>query len=57
MFNAVSPYGYLLHTVYLFMGDIANPDLFVCVPVELQLELIEGRERVIERERVKRGER
>ena len=30
MFNPVAPYGYLLPTVYLFMADIANPDLFVC---------------------------
>ena len=29
-FNPVAPYGYLLPTVYLFMADIANPDLFVC---------------------------
>ena len=28
MFNAVAPYRYLLHTVYLFMGDIANPGHF-----------------------------
>ena len=26
----VAPYGYLPPTVYLFMSDIANPDLFVC---------------------------
>ena len=31
MFNPVTPYGYLLLNVYLFMADIANPDLFVCV--------------------------
>ena len=31
MFNPVAPYGYLLSNVYLFMADIANPDLFVCV--------------------------
>ena len=31
MFNHVAPYGYLLSIVYLFMADIANPDLFVCV--------------------------
>ena len=30
MFNPVAPYRYLLPTVYLFMADIANPDLFVC---------------------------
>ena len=30
MFNPVAAYGYLLPTVYLFMEDIANPDLFVC---------------------------
>ena len=29
-FGAVAPYRYLLHTVYLFMADIANPDVFVC---------------------------
>ena len=28
--NPVAPYGYILPTVYLFMADIANPDLFVC---------------------------
>ena len=26
----VAPYVYLLPTMYLFMADIANPDLFVC---------------------------
>ena len=31
--HPVAPYRYLLHTVYLFMADIANPDLFVCVVV------------------------
>ena len=31
MFNPVAPYGYLLPNVYLFMADIASPDLFVCV--------------------------
>ena len=31
MFNPVAPYGYLLPNVYLFMADITNPDLFVCV--------------------------
>ena len=30
VFNSVAHYGYLLPTVYLFMADIANPDLFVC---------------------------
>ena len=30
MFNPVAHYGYLLPTVYLFMADIANPDLSVC---------------------------
>ena len=30
MFNPVAPYRYLLPTMYLFMADIANPDLFVC---------------------------
>ena len=30
MFNPVTPYGYLLPTVYLFKTDIAYPDLFVC---------------------------
>ena len=30
MFNHVAPYRYLLPTVYLFVADIANPDLFVC---------------------------
>ena len=28
--NPVAPYGYLLPTVYLFMADIVNPDLFAC---------------------------
>ena len=31
MFKPVAAYGYRFHTVYLFMADIANPDLFVCV--------------------------
>ena len=31
MFNPVAPHGYPLPNVYLFMADIANPDLFVCV--------------------------
>ena len=30
-FNHVAPYGHLLYNVYLFMVDITNPDLFVCV--------------------------
>ena len=30
LFNPVAPYRYLLPTVYLFMADIANSDLFVC---------------------------
>ena len=30
VFNHSAPYGYMLHTVYLFMADIANPDLVVC---------------------------
>ena len=30
MFNPVTPYRCLLPTVYLFMADIANRDLFVC---------------------------
>ena len=29
MFNPVALYGYLLPTVYLFMADITNPELFV----------------------------
>ena len=29
-FNPVAPYQHLLPSVYLFMADIANPDLFVC---------------------------
>ena len=29
-FNYVAHYLYLRPTVYLFMADIANPDLFVC---------------------------
>ena len=28
--QSCAPYGYLLYTMYLFMADIANPDLFVC---------------------------
>ena len=30
MFNPVAHYGYLLPTVYLFMADISNTDLFMC---------------------------
>ena len=30
MFNPVAYYRYLLPTMYLFMADIANADLFVC---------------------------
>ena len=30
VFNPVVPYGYLLHNMYLFIADIANPDSFVC---------------------------
>ena len=30
MFNPVVLYRYLLPTMYLFMADIANPDLFGC---------------------------
>ena len=30
MNNPVAPYGRQLPTVYLFIADIANPDLFVC---------------------------
>ena len=30
MFNPVAPYEHLLSTVYLFMTDIAIPNLFVC---------------------------
>ena len=30
LFNPVAPYQYLIPTVYLFVADIANPDLFVC---------------------------
>ena len=30
VFNPVVPYLYLLPTVYLFVSDIANPELFVC---------------------------
>ena len=29
--NPVAPHGYLLPNVYVFMADIANPELFVCV--------------------------
>ena len=30
MFNSVTPYRYLLPTMYLSVADIANPDLLVC---------------------------
>ena len=30
MFNPVTTYGYMLPTMYLFVTDIANPDLFAC---------------------------
>ena len=30
VFNAVAPYRWQFPTVYFFMADIANPDLFVC---------------------------
>ena len=30
VFNPVSPYGYLLSDMYLFMADITNPDFLVC---------------------------
>ena len=30
VFNPVAPYRYILPTVYLFMPDIENQDLFVC---------------------------
>ena len=30
VFNPVTPYGYLLLNMYLFIADIANPDSFVC---------------------------
>ena len=30
VFNPVALYGYLRPTVYLFMADIANPDLVMC---------------------------
>ena len=29
VFNLVTPYGYLLPNMYLFIADIANPDSFV----------------------------
>ena len=31
VFNPLVPYGYLLPNMYLFLADITNPDLFVCV--------------------------
>ena len=37
VFNPVAPYGYLLSTVYLFMADIVNPDLFVVWLSDLNL--------------------
>ena len=30
MFNDVAPYRYLVPTIYLYVADIANPDLFAC---------------------------
>ena len=30
LFNPIAPFRYLFPTVYLFMADIAKPDLFVC---------------------------
>ena len=30
MFNPVVPYRYLLPTMYMFMVDITDPDLFAC---------------------------
>ena len=29
VFNPVTPYGYLLSDMYLFMADITNPDFLV----------------------------
>ena len=29
VFNLVTPYGYLLPNMYLFIADITNPDSFV----------------------------
>ena len=29
VFDTVTPYGYLLPNMYLFIADIANPDSFV----------------------------
>ena len=29
VFNPVTPFGYLLPNMYLFIADIANPDSFV----------------------------
>ena len=31
MFNPVAPYRYLLPNLYLYVADIANPDLLACV--------------------------
>ena len=36
VFNPVTPYRYLLPSVYLFMADISNPYLF-CVVADLDL--------------------
>ena len=30
MFNHVAPYRYMLPNLYLYVADIANPDLFAC---------------------------
>ena len=30
MLNPVAPYQYLLPTMYFFVADITNPDLFAC---------------------------
>ena len=38
-FNPVSPYRYLFPTLYLFVADIANLDLFVCSLSVLNLSL------------------
>ena len=39
VFNHVAPYRYLLPTVYLFMADIAKPDLFVCCRTWICLDI------------------
>ena len=31
----VAPYRYLLPTMYVFVADIANPDLFVCIRLDI----------------------